>query len=149
MAGCAVHDQGGGAETGGAFAWWDVTTRPGEGPHRHVHDDVDETFYVLTGSITFHHGDESTKVKKGAFVYIPLGTPHTYTIHSKTVRMPWISAPSAFGDNIEATGKRVRGAGLIHEEARRVTKSRAGEVAAAKKTSAGRRSSTASRSRKI
>ncbi len=44
------------AETGGAFALWDVTTRPGEEPHMHVHDDVDEIFYVLSGSITFRAG---------------------------------------------------------------------------------------------
>lgn len=34
-----------GAETGGALALWDVTTRPGEEPHTHTHDDVDELFY--------------------------------------------------------------------------------------------------------
>ena len=96
------------AETGGAFALWDVTTGPGEEPHMHVHDDVDEIFYVLKGDITFRAGRRSFKVKEGAFVYIPLGTPHTYKIHSKKVRLLGISAPSAFGDNIERTGKRVR-----------------------------------------
>ena len=45
-------------ETDGAFALWDVTTRPGEEPHEHVHDDVDEIFYVLKGSITFHVGGQ-------------------------------------------------------------------------------------------
>lgn len=96
------------AETGGAFALWDVTTHPGEEPHVHVHDDVDEIFYVLKGSITFHVGDDSFKVRKGAFAYVPLGTPHTYTIHSKEVRMLGISTPSDFADNIENTGERMR-----------------------------------------
>ena len=96
------------AETDGAFALWDVTTRPGEEPHLHVHDDVDEIFYVLSGSITFRAGRRSFKVEKNAFVYVPLGTPHTYKIHSRTVRMIGISAPSAFGDHIEQTGTPVR-----------------------------------------
>lgn len=95
-------------ETSGQFALWDVTTRPGEEPHVHVHDDVDEIFYVLKGELTFQAGGGRTakrfRVKDGAFVYIPLGTPHTYKIHSKTVRMLGISAPSAFGDHIEKTG---------------------------------------------
>jgi mannose-6-phosphate isomerase-like protein (cupin superfamily) len=93
------------AETGGAFALWDVTTRPGEEPHKHVHDDVDEIFYVLKGSITFHVGGQDFHLKRHGFAYVPLGTPHTYTIHSKEVRMLGISAPSDFGDNIERTGK--------------------------------------------
>jgi mannose-6-phosphate isomerase-like protein (cupin superfamily) len=96
------------AETGGAFALWDVTTRPGEEPHVHVHDDVDEIFYVLAGSITFRAGRRSFKMEKGGFVYIPLGTPHTYKISSRTVRLIGISTPSAFGDNIEAMGTPVK-----------------------------------------
>ncbi len=42
------------AETGGALAIWEVTTRPGEEPqHRlHVHEE-DELFYVLSGAVTF------------------------------------------------------------------------------------------------
>ena len=96
------------AETGGAFALWDVTTRPGEEPHTHVHDDVDEIFYVLSGSITFRAGRRSFRLEKGGFAYVPLGTPHTYKIHSRTVRLIGISAPSAFGDHIEATGTPVQ-----------------------------------------
>lgn len=46
------------AETGGALAIWEVTTRPGEEPHQHVHDDVDGIFYVLSGSITCQAGGE-------------------------------------------------------------------------------------------
>src|SRR4051812_43728913 len=68
------------SETGGALAIWDVTTRPGEEPHLHVHDDVDEIFYLLSGSMIFHAGDRSFEVEQHGFVYIPLGTPHTYTI---------------------------------------------------------------------
>ena len=96
------------AETGGAFALWDVTTRPGEEPNEHVHDDVDEIFYVLKGAITFHVGGQDFRLKRHGFAYVPIGTPHTYTIHSKEVRMLGISAPSDFGDNIEKTGKPLR-----------------------------------------
>lgn len=96
------------AETGGAFALWDVTTRPGEEPHEHVHEDVDEIFYVLKGSITFHVAGADVRLKRYGFAYVPLGTPHTYTIHSREVRLLGISAPSAFADNIERTGVPVR-----------------------------------------
>ena len=111
-------------ETGGQFALWDVTTRPGEEPHVHIHDDVDEIFYVLKGDITFQAGDgrgaKRFRVKDGAFVYIPLGTPHTYAIHSRTVRMLGISAPSDFGDHIENDG--------CAEERRRADSEKGGQM---------------------
>jgi mannose-6-phosphate isomerase-like protein (cupin superfamily) len=96
------------AETGGALAFWEVTTRPGEEPHTHTHVDVDEIFYVLSGSITFRCGRRSFLVEKNGFVYLPRGIPHSYTIHSRRVRMLGLSTPSAFGDNIERTGKPVK-----------------------------------------
>jgi len=96
------------AETGGPFALWDVTTRPGEEPHMHVHDDVHEIFYVLSGEMTFLCGQQSFDAGPHSFVFVPIGTPHTYKIHTDEVRLIGISSPSAFGDNIEATGEPVR-----------------------------------------
>jgi mannose-6-phosphate isomerase-like protein (cupin superfamily) len=89
-------------ETGGALALWEITTKPGEEPHMHVH----EMFYVLSGSITFRVGRKSVRVEKGGFAFVPLGTPHTYVIHSRKVRMLGLSTPSDFGDHIEKTGRR-------------------------------------------
>jgi quercetin dioxygenase-like cupin family protein len=100
-----------GNETGGALALWDVTTKPGEEPHEHVHDDVHEMFYVLSGAITFRSGRRRFPAEKGAFVFIPRGTPHTYAIQSKRVRLLGITTPSDFGDHIERTGRRVRATG--------------------------------------
>jgi mannose-6-phosphate isomerase-like protein (cupin superfamily) len=64
-------------------------------------------FYVLSGSITFRVGRRSVRCEKGAFAFVPLGTPHTYKIHSRRVRMLGISTPSDFGDDIERTGRRI------------------------------------------
>jgi mannose-6-phosphate isomerase-like protein (cupin superfamily) len=95
-------------ETGGALAIWEVTTRPGEEPDTHVHDEEDEIFFVLSGTITFHCGRRSFRVTKGGFAFVPRGTPHSYTINSRWVRLLGFTTPSDFGDNIERTGKRVR-----------------------------------------
>ncbi|MEO8456363.1 MAG: cupin domain-containing protein [Chloroflexota bacterium] len=96
-----------GAETGGALSLWEVTTRPGEEPHLHAHDDVHEMFYVLDGEITFTCGDETIAATSGAFVFVPIGTPHTYRIDTPEVRMLGMSTPSHFGDNVERTGVRL------------------------------------------
>jgi len=95
------------AETGGALAFWEVTTRKGEEPHIHMHEE-DEIFYVLSGSLTFRCGGRSFKVRENGFAFLPRGIPHSYTIHSKEVRLLGLSAPSGFGDHIEQTGTLVK-----------------------------------------
>jgi quercetin dioxygenase-like cupin family protein len=96
------------AETGGAVAIWEVTTRPGEEPHQHVHEE-DEIFYLLSGSMTVRCGAESFEVIDGGFAFLPRGIPHDYTINSDEVRMLGMSLPSTFGDNVERTGSPVAG----------------------------------------
>jgi quercetin dioxygenase-like cupin family protein len=93
-----------GAETGGALSIWEVTTRPGEEPQTHMHEE-DEIFYVLSGTLTFDCGGQSFKVKENGFIYLPRGIPHGYTIDSREVRLLGISTPSAFGDRIEQAGR--------------------------------------------
>ena len=94
-------------ETGGALALWEATTRKGEEPQTHVHEE-DEMFYLLSGSITFRCGEQSFRVRDHGFVLLPRGIPHSYTIESEEVRLLGFSTPSTFGDHIERTGKRVR-----------------------------------------
>jgi quercetin dioxygenase-like cupin family protein len=94
------------AETGGALAIWEVTTRPGEEPHSHVHEE-DEIFYLISGRMTFRCGEETFEATDGGFVFVPRGTPHTYTVHSDEVRLIGMSTPSSFADNIEQTGRPV------------------------------------------
>ena len=91
-------------ETGGALSVWEVTTRRGEEPNIHMHEE-DEIFYVLSGALTFHCGGDSFKVKDNGFVFLPRGIPHHYTIDSEEARLLGLSTPSGFGDHIERTGK--------------------------------------------
>jgi quercetin dioxygenase-like cupin family protein len=93
-----------GPETEGALALWELTTRPGEEPNVHTHDDVHEIFYVLSGAMTVRCGAETFRLTEGGFIFLPRDIPHGYTIDSEEVRMLGLSLPSSFGDNIEATG---------------------------------------------
>ncbi len=95
------------AETGGALAIWEVTTRPGEEPQPHTHEE-DEIFYVLSGALTFDCGGQFFKVKENGFVFLPRGIPHSYTIDSNEARLLGLSTPSGFGDHIERSGKRIK-----------------------------------------
>jgi len=92
------------AETGGSLSIWEVTTRPGEEPQPHTHEE-DELFCVLSGAVTFHCDGRSFEVKDGGFVFLPRGLSHSYTIESQEARLLGFSTPSGFGDHIERTGK--------------------------------------------
>jgi mannose-6-phosphate isomerase-like protein (cupin superfamily) len=92
------------AETDGVLAIWEVTTRKGEEPRIHMHEE-DEIFYVLSGSLTFRCGGRSFKVKENGFMFLPRSIPHSYKVDSKEVRLLGFSTPSGFADHIEQTGK--------------------------------------------
>ena len=108
----------GAAETRGKLAFWEFTTKKGDEPHDHTHDDVDEIFYVLEGSLTFRCGDDEFEVSANGFVFLPRNVQHGYTIHNEgPVRFLGLSAPSDFGDHIETTGTRLteRAAQAAHD----------------------------------
>ncbi len=68
-----------GRKTGGAYALFEVTTQPGEGPPPHVHHREDEAFYVIEGEYEFLVGGEPLRAETGSLLYVPKGTLHTHT----------------------------------------------------------------------
>ncbi|WP_295315938.1 cupin domain-containing protein [Roseobacter sp.] len=72
-------DQG---TSGGAISVTDSISPPNSGPPRHIHHDADETFVVLTGEIGFWLDGETEVCGPGGSVFIPRGTPHTFTVLS-------------------------------------------------------------------
>ncbi len=67
-------------ETGGASAVIDYVAAPGfPGPPPHLHNAMDESFYVLEGRIRFHVDGKDVDAEPGGFVYIPRGTRHTFS----------------------------------------------------------------------
>jgi quercetin dioxygenase-like cupin family protein len=98
----------GGAETSGGLAFMEFVTRKGEEPPIHVHENEDEVFYVLEGSLRFTCGDEVLDAAEHSFVFLPRNIPHGYTITTdEVVRMLVLTTPSGFGDTIEADGDRI------------------------------------------
>ena len=64
------------AQTSGALAVAEF--RGAEGPWTvpHVHQGLEESFYVLEGSFDFTLADRQVEAKQGAFVLVPRGLPH-------------------------------------------------------------------------
>jgi mannose-6-phosphate isomerase-like protein (cupin superfamily) len=53
------------------------------GPPLHIHEDQDDTFYVLEGVLTVQIQDELVELGPGDFATVPPGIPHTFdNLHS-------------------------------------------------------------------
>jgi mannose-6-phosphate isomerase-like protein (cupin superfamily) len=63
----------------GAVAFYEYVSEPGvTGPPQHVHHGHDETFYVVDGIYEFIVGEDHVSMPRGAFLFVPRGTPHTF-----------------------------------------------------------------------
>lgn len=80
---------------GRRVAFIEYTTRAGEEPGDHTHPTEDEIFYVLEGTVTFRCRDETFEAETGAFIFLPRGLEHGYTIRSRgDVRMLVVTSPA-------------------------------------------------------
>ena len=52
----------------------------------HIHDHMDEAYYVFDGELNFFVDDKVLRLRKGSFVFVPRGTVHTFTIGSRVAR---------------------------------------------------------------
>jgi mannose-6-phosphate isomerase-like protein (cupin superfamily) len=64
--------------TGGALAVVDTLVPEGNGPPEHMHDDADESFYVLSGRFRMKAGDVESEIGVGDLVFVPRGTTHIW-----------------------------------------------------------------------
>ena len=51
--------------------------RPTEGSELHVHKDMEEFYYVLSGRAMIRCGDENAEAKAGDAIFLPAGVPHS------------------------------------------------------------------------
>jgi quercetin dioxygenase-like cupin family protein len=79
------------AVTGGALTVMESTVD--QGPPRHVHEDEDEAFYVLSGSLVVSCGDEVFEAGPRSFVWLPRGIPHTFRAAEGTANVLFIAVP--------------------------------------------------------
>ena len=99
-----------GRDTGGAYALMQVTLGGEVGPPPHFHDAVEESFYVLTGEVTFTTGDHSVTVAAGGYVNIPKGTVHRFAnATDKTAQIITLVVPAGMDDYFEEAGVPVAG----------------------------------------
>jgi quercetin dioxygenase-like cupin family protein len=67
-----------GDQTNNEFAVIDMIVPPHAGPNPHAHAQIQESFYMIEGELTFRTETQTYVARKGAFIEIPLGG----TIHN-------------------------------------------------------------------
>lgn len=67
-------------ETGGAMSIVDSLSPVGSGPPRHVHQNEDETFVMITGTCKIWIEGIETIAGPGESVFIPRGKEHTFKV---------------------------------------------------------------------
>ena len=65
-------------KTGHQYEIIESTAPPGFATPPHVHQRMDQSFYVLEGEIDFQLGYRRQTGGPGTFVFVPRGTPHTF-----------------------------------------------------------------------
>ena len=58
----------------------EMTLPVGASPPLHVHDDLDDTWYILQGRMVLRCGDDEMIVGAGHWVSMPRGVPHTFRV---------------------------------------------------------------------
>lgn len=58
------------------LAIWHGTLEPGGEAEEHVHEKMDQAFYVIGGQCRFWLGGEEHRLAQGGFVFVPMGAPH-------------------------------------------------------------------------
>ena len=58
----------------------EMTLPVGSSPPLHVHDDLDDTWYVLDGQMVVRCGEELLLVGAGHWVSMPRGVPHSFRV---------------------------------------------------------------------
>jgi mannose-6-phosphate isomerase-like protein (cupin superfamily) len=52
----------------------------GHAPATHMHDDIDDTWYVLDGQMALRCGDNEYVAEPGVWVSLPRGVPHAFRV---------------------------------------------------------------------
>lgn len=83
----------------------EMTLPVGAAPPLHVHHNLDDTWYILQGTMVVRCGDEELIVGAGHWVSMPRGVPHTFRVVGEgDARILLVHDNASFRDLIRALG---------------------------------------------
>lgn len=82
-------------ETGGAFLLFEDSMSQGKTTPLHVHENEDETLYVLEGEILVHIDGSDHRVGPHGVAVAPRGVPHAFLVTSPSARVLTLQTPGS------------------------------------------------------
>jgi quercetin dioxygenase-like cupin family protein len=106
------------AVTGGAISLIEQQIAPGFASPWHIHQDEDESFFVIEGEVTVMVGETRIVLGPGHYAFGPRGVPHGFRVTGpETARLLLMTTGPRFADFIaEASDPVVEGAQANQEE---------------------------------
>jgi mannose-6-phosphate isomerase-like protein (cupin superfamily) len=99
-----------GMDTGGLYSFYEVIVPPGEGSVLHLHEEMDETFYVVNGEFRITLGADAHQVPAGTLAYGPRGVQHSFVNTSdQPSTMLCVTTPGGIEHFFEELGNLMRG----------------------------------------
>jgi quercetin dioxygenase-like cupin family protein len=88
-----------GEDTNGTLVQFELVVPPGiKVPAPHFHVEVDETLYVLEGTLTQTVGTETVELQPGDYCFIKRGVVHGFNnLHDKNARVLCTLSPASIG----------------------------------------------------
>jgi quercetin dioxygenase-like cupin family protein len=84
----------------------ETTLPPGAAPPRHLHNDADDSWYLLAGEIVVRSGDQMWLARPGQWVSLPRGIPHSFRVVGQVpARMLGVHADTGFVEFVHDLGK--------------------------------------------
>ena len=84
--------------------WW--IEPHSNGPGEHLHENIDQLFYVLEGTLSVLLGNEWLDAGKGTFIRIPAKTMHTFANRTdKIAGILDLNIPGGFERNLPSMAK--------------------------------------------
>lgn len=81
------------AETGNAYLMVEVEGPKGLGAPLHFHDDEEEGFYVVSGTVRFVIGERIVDAGPGSFALAPRGEKHAFALASPDAKVLLLLSP--------------------------------------------------------
>jgi mannose-6-phosphate isomerase-like protein (cupin superfamily) len=76
----------------------------GASPPLHVHDGLDDSFYLLEGRMVVRRGDGLFLAGAGSWVSVPACTPHTFRVLDGSARMLLVHDDASYRDLVHDVG---------------------------------------------
>jgi quercetin dioxygenase-like cupin family protein len=70
-----------GSETNGRFVLIEQNNEPGTGIPTHVHENEDEVFRILEGTVEFETAGKRETLRAGDVIFCPRGVPHNWKVN--------------------------------------------------------------------